>query len=84
MISIYQIVQEAINSGYLTLLAEEQLRELLKTHYDLQDFEAFMWLQKATCEGFIKQESRELFLKKTKSRIEYAPNFCSLPLQTRG
>ena len=60
MLRIYQIVQQALSSGYLTLAAEAQLRELLKTHYDAQDFEAFMLLQKAAREGFVKQESREL------------------------
>ena len=65
MISIYQIVQQALSSGYLTLAAEEQLRELLKTHYDTQDFEAFMLLQEAAREGFVTQESRELLRKET-------------------
>ena len=49
----------------MTLTAEAQLRELLKTHYDAQDFEAFMLLQEAAREGFVTQESRELFRKET-------------------
>ena len=72
MISIYQIVQQVLSSGYLSLAAEEQLRELLKTHYDAQDFEAFMLLQKAACEGFVTQESRQLFLQDTK--LPTSPN----------
>ena len=82
MISIYKIVQQAIDSGYLTLAAEEQLKELLKTHYDSQDFEAFMLLQKSAREGFVRQESRELFLKEAKPPMKNTPNFSKLTTLT--
>lgn len=58
---IGQIVQQALTTGYLTLEAEERLRLLLQqTKYDIEDFNAFMTLQKEAMEGRVKQESREL------------------------
>lgn len=59
MALIRDLVQKAIKSGYLTLEAEEQLRVLLTTRYDLEDFKAFMSLQEAAMTGEVKQESRE-------------------------
>ncbi|NEO34031.1 MAG: hypothetical protein F6K36_27190 [Symploca sp. SIO3C6] len=61
MVLIREIVQEALATGYLTVEAEKQLRQLLqKTKYGLEDFYAFMSLQKAAINGQVKQESREL------------------------
>ncbi len=58
---ISQIVQHALVTGYLTVEAEERLRLLLQqTQYDLEDFQAFMALQKEAMKGRVKQESREL------------------------
>lgn len=59
MVLIRDIVQKALKTGYLTIEAEEQLRQLLTTHYDLEDFNAFMVLQEAAMIGQVKQESRE-------------------------
>lgn len=59
MALIRDLVQKAIKSGYLTLEAEEQLRVLLTTRYELEDFKAFMTLQQAAMTGQVKQESRE-------------------------
>ncbi|MBO3464382.1 hypothetical protein G7B40_028940 [Aetokthonos hydrillicola Thurmond2011] len=59
MIRIRDIVQKAIASGYLTVEAENQLRHLLTTRYDVEDFNAFMSLQEAAMTGKVKQESRE-------------------------
>lgn len=59
MVLIRDIVQKAIKTGYLTIEAEEQLRQLLATHYDLEDLNAFMALQEAAMTGQVKQESRE-------------------------
>ncbi|MBW4649201.1 MAG: hypothetical protein KME06_10905 [Kastovskya adunca ATA6-11-RM4] len=56
---IREIVQQAIASGYLTAEAEEQLRQLLRTKYDFEDFQAFILLQREAMEGRVKQESRE-------------------------
>jgi hypothetical protein len=53
------VVQKALSTGYLTVEAENQLRQLLSTPYDLEDFNAFMTLQEAAMTGRVKQESRE-------------------------
>jgi hypothetical protein len=57
---IREIVEQALNTGYLTLEAEEKLRKMLKNKYDLADLEAFIDLQQAAMIGMVKQESREL------------------------
>ncbi|PLZ88504.1 hypothetical protein CEN44_15195 [Fischerella muscicola CCMEE 5323] len=59
MIRIRDVVQKALSTGYLTVEAENQLRKLLSTRYDLEDFNAFMALQEAAMTGRVKQESRE-------------------------
>ncbi|KOP25272.1 hypothetical protein ACE1AT_09950 [Pelatocladus sp. BLCC-F211] len=59
MIRIKDVVQKALSTGYLTIEAENQLRQLLSTQYDLEDFNAFMSLQEAAMTGKVKQESRE-------------------------
>lgn len=58
--TINEIVQDALTTGYLTILAENQLRQLLQTHYTHTDFRAFMTLQYAALAGRVKQQSREL------------------------
>ena len=62
MASIREVVKQAIKTGYLSLKAEDELRIMLKNKYELEDFEAFMKLQRATMSGTVKQESRELLL----------------------
>jgi len=57
---IREIVQQALTTGYLTVEAEEQLRQLLLTKYDWEDFKAFITLQHEAMEGRVRQESREL------------------------
>ncbi|MFW6296704.1 MAG: hypothetical protein ACOC04_05890 [Halothece sp.] len=57
---ISQLVEEAIHSGYLTIEAEDKLRQLLRQKYSQADFEAFMLLQQAAMSGKVKQQSREL------------------------
>lgn len=59
MTRIKDLVQTALTTGYLTVQAENQLRQLLTTQYDFEDFNAFMTLQEAAMMGDIKQESRE-------------------------
>jgi hypothetical protein len=59
MTRIRDVVQKALASGYLTVEAENQLRHLLTTRYDLEDLNAFMNLQEAAMNGTVKQESRE-------------------------
>lgn len=59
---ISQIARQALATGYLTLEAEEHLRLLLQqTEYGLEDFQAFMLLQKEAMKGRVRQESRELW-----------------------
>lgn len=57
---IRELVKQALNTGYLTIEAEEKLRILLKKKYELEDFEAFINLQQAAMLGLVRQESREL------------------------
>ena len=52
-------MQKALATGYLTVEAENQLRVLLTTRYDVEDLNAFMNLQDAAMTGKVKQESRE-------------------------
>jgi len=59
MTRIRDVVQKALASGYLTVEAENELRQLLTTRYELEDFNAFMTLQEAAMTGKVKQESRE-------------------------
>ncbi|PSB26829.1 hypothetical protein [Stenomitos frigidus] len=59
MILIREIVQQALITGYLTIDAENQLRQLLRTKYDVNDLNAFMLLQQAAMSGSIRQESRD-------------------------
>lgn len=59
---IREVVKQAINTGYLTLKAEEDLRIMLKNKYEIEDFEAFIQLQQAAMVGTVKQESRELLV----------------------
>lgn len=56
---IRDIVQQALMGGYLTVEAENQLRQLLRSKYDLDDLNAFLRLQQAAMSGDVKQESRE-------------------------
>lgn len=61
MIGIGELVQQALTTGYLSVEAESQLRELLNAKkYDLQDLSAFMSLQLAAMAGRVRQESKKL------------------------
>jgi hypothetical protein len=60
MALIREVVQQALNTGLLTVEAENQLRQLLLTKYDREDLRAFMALQSAAMSGCVKQESRSL------------------------
>ena len=59
MARIRDIVHKALKTGYLTVEAEDQLRQLLRKRYDSEDLNAFMNLQEAAMKGQVKQESRE-------------------------
>lgn len=56
---IREIVQQAIAQKYLTVVAEEQLRQLLATKNDREDLAAFLLLQQAVMNGGVQQQSRE-------------------------
>lgn len=60
MIRIRDLVQHALTIGFLTIAAENQLRQLLKSKYDEDDLNAFVKLQEAAMTGRVRQESREL------------------------
>lgn len=59
MVLIREVVQQALKTGYLTVEAEDELRHLLASKYDLEDLNAFMLLQHAVISGRVKQLSRE-------------------------
>lgn len=60
MVKIRELVQQALIWNYLTVEAENQLRLLLKSKYDLEDLNAFIELQEAVMNDRVRQESREL------------------------
>lgn len=58
MARIREVVQQALTTGFLSIEAENQLRQLLSMKYDQEDLKAFMLLQSAAMEGIVLQESR--------------------------
>jgi hypothetical protein len=61
MTLISTIVGKALKTGYLTVEAEELLRQQLQmTKYGLEDFEAFITLQKEMMEGRVRHQALEL------------------------
>ncbi|CBN55234.1 hypothetical protein PN499_05815 [Kamptonema animale CS-326] len=61
MIMIREVVEQALSTGYLTVEAENLLRQMLTTtKYDIEDLNAFMSLQLAAMAGRVRQESREV------------------------
>ncbi len=60
MMVIREVVQQALTTGYLTVEAENQMRQMFTTtNYSLEDLNAFMSLQLAAMAGRVKQESLE-------------------------
>ncbi len=57
--SIREIVFNALACQYLSIEAEESLRQLMQSKYGADDFEALMSLQGAFLAGSLRQESRE-------------------------
>ncbi len=80
MASISDLVQKTLKAGYLTIEAEEQLRKLLATHYNLEDLNAFVTLQEAAMMGRVKQESRERLRssKKEKKLVSSSSRYASI------
>lgn len=60
MSTIREIVYQVLQSGYLTVETEEQLRKMFTAQYDLDDIEALTRLQQAAMSGLVKQQSRYL------------------------
>jgi hypothetical protein len=60
MLTMHALIQQTIESGYLTLAVEEQLRRLSQHQRNREDICALMRLQRAVMEGEVKQESRQL------------------------
>lgn len=78
MLLIRDVVREAFAVGYLTIEAEEQLRQLLRTKYDAKDFRAFMSLQHAVASGIVRQESREQAQKeRAQAKVGITPPFAA-------
>ncbi len=71
MTSICDIVSEALAKQYLSIDAEESLRQLMSQKYGPGDFEAFMALQRAFLAGSLRQESRERLLGKAFERTTH-------------
>ena len=59
MLLIRDITSRALTTGYLTLEAENQLRQLLQHYNEPEDLASFMDLQLAAMDGLVKQESKE-------------------------
>lgn len=59
MLTMHALVQQTIESGYLTLAVEEQLRQLSQHQRDREDICALIRLQRAVMEGEVEQESRQ-------------------------
>ena len=55
---ICEVVAQVLQSGVLSIEAEERLRSLMAGKYDREDFQAFMRLQAAAMAGEVRQESR--------------------------
>lgn len=62
MMTICDIVRQALQTGYLSLDAEEQLKTLLQQEKDREAIDAFMKLQVAAMSGQVRQESWEQWL----------------------
>ncbi|MDY7014612.1 MAG: hypothetical protein SVX43_13620 [Cyanobacteriota bacterium] len=61
MIAICQVVREALSNKFLSVSAEEQLKECLRSkQYTIDDLRAFWRLQSVVMSGVVKQESRIL------------------------
>ncbi|MBN3957723.1 MULTISPECIES: hypothetical protein [unclassified Nostoc] len=58
MALIKEIVQEALTIGYLSVVAEDQVRSQLQGNYDSEDLDAWIILQRAIAAGDVKLESR--------------------------
>ncbi|MBW4570242.1 MAG: hypothetical protein KME31_20095 [Tolypothrix carrinoi HA7290-LM1] len=58
MVLIRDIVQQALNTGSLSIPADEQLQQLLQTEFEEKDIDALMLLQEAVQSGRVRKEYR--------------------------
>lgn len=68
MTFMQEIVQQALNTGFLSIAAKKQIRVLLQTKYDSEDLDAYIILQRAVAAGDVKQESHSRKLPLSSSR----------------
>lgn len=54
---IKDVVHQAIETGFLSVEAENHLRQMLQGQYSREDLHAFMNLQHAVMKGEVQQES---------------------------
>ncbi|WP_017652671.1 hypothetical protein [Fortiea contorta] len=57
MIVIKEIAQQALKTGYLSLVAQKRMQLLLQSNYDSDDLDAYIILQRAVVAGDVKPES---------------------------
>ncbi|NJM44883.1 MAG: hypothetical protein HC860_00925 [Alkalinema sp. RU_4_3] len=57
-VQIREVVTQALDQGFLSIEAENTLRQLLSHKYEREDLNAFMVLQHAAMNGQVRQESR--------------------------
>jgi hypothetical protein len=57
-VQIREVVNQALDQGFLSIEAENVLRQLLCHKYGQEDLHAFMVLQHAAMNGQVRQESR--------------------------
>ncbi|MBX9253871.1 hypothetical protein H1Q63_07890 [Desmonostoc muscorum CCALA 125] len=58
MALIKEIVEKALATGYLSIVAEDEVRSLIQSDYDSDDLDAWILLQRSVVAGDVKQESR--------------------------
>jgi hypothetical protein len=84
--SIREIVFNALACQYLSIEAEESLRQLMQGKYGADDFEALMSLQGAFLAGTLRQESRERLAathaRAAQAKRDLAPDRYSLDQQS--
>jgi hypothetical protein len=61
MVLIRDIVQQALNTGSLSIPADEQLQQLLQTEFEEKDIDALMLLQEAVQSGRVRKECRNRY-----------------------
>ncbi|MBK1990178.1 hypothetical protein A0J48_022065 [Sphaerospermopsis aphanizomenoides BCCUSP55] len=57
MIAIKEIVQQALDTGYLSVMAQDQIHKLLQTNYDSEDLDALIILHRSIADNEVKQET---------------------------